>query len=40
VCNFAEAYKGQFEELDINPLFVLPNGAIAADALIKFKGQS
>jgi acetate---CoA ligase (ADP-forming) len=40
VCNFAEAYKDQIEELDINPLFVLPNGAIAADALIKFKGQS
>jgi acetate---CoA ligase (ADP-forming) len=37
VCKFAEAYKDHIEELDINPLFVLPNGAVAADALIKMR---
>ncbi len=37
ICAFAEAFKDQIEELDINPLFVLPNGAVAADALIKFR---
>jgi acetate---CoA ligase (ADP-forming) len=36
VCKFAEAYKDHIEELDINPLFVLQDGAVAADALIKF----
>jgi acyl-CoA synthetase (NDP forming) len=34
---FAAAYKDHIEELDINPLFVLPNGAVAADALIKMR---
>ncbi len=37
VCAFAAAYKDHIEELDINPLFVLPQGAIAADALIKMR---
>jgi acetate---CoA ligase (ADP-forming) len=37
ICNVAEAYKDQIEELDINPLFVLQNGAVAADALIKLR---
>jgi acetate---CoA ligase (ADP-forming) len=37
ICAFAEAFKDQIEELDINPLFVLPNSAVAADALIKFR---
>ena len=40
VCAFAEAYKDSIEELDINPLFVLPQGAVAADALIKFRKQT
>jgi acetate---CoA ligase (ADP-forming) len=37
ICKFAEAYKDHIEELDINPLFVLPTGAVAADALIKLR---
>jgi acetate---CoA ligase (ADP-forming) len=37
ICAFAEAFKDKVEELDINPLFVLPDGAVAADALIKFR---
>ena len=36
VCAFANTYNDEIEELDINPLFVLQNGAVAADALIKF----
>jgi acetate---CoA ligase (ADP-forming) len=40
VCKFAEAYKIQIEELDINPLFVLPKGAVAADVLISFRKWS
>ena len=40
VCAFAAAYKDDIEALDINPLMVLPQGAIAADALIKFKKES
>lgn len=34
---FAAAYEGQIEELDVNPLFILPNGTIAADALIRMR---
>ena len=34
---FANAYKDEIEELDINPLFILQNGVVAADALIKFR---
>ena len=37
VAAFAAAYKDYIEELDINPLFVLPQGVIAADALIKMR---
>jgi acetate---CoA ligase (ADP-forming) len=37
VCAFAATYADAIEELDINPLFVLPQGAIAADALIKMR---
>jgi acetate---CoA ligase (ADP-forming) len=37
VAAFAEAFENQIEELDINPLFILPNGAVAADALIKMR---
>ena len=37
VAAFAAAYENTIEELDINPLFVLPSGAIAADALIKMR---
>jgi acetate---CoA ligase (ADP-forming) len=37
VASFAAAYKDHIEELDINPLFVLSKGAIAADALIKMR---
>jgi acetate---CoA ligase (ADP-forming) len=37
VCAFAAAYQDHIEELDVNPLFVLPQGAIAADALIKMR---
>jgi acetate---CoA ligase (ADP-forming) len=37
VCAFAAAYQDHIEELDINPLFVLPNGAVAADALITMR---
>jgi acetate---CoA ligase (ADP-forming) len=39
VAAFAEAHKDQIEELDINPLFVLPKGAVAADALIQMRTQ-
>ena len=37
VVAFADAYKDEIEELDINPLFVLPNGTVAGDALIKMR---
>ena len=37
IASFAAAYEGQIEELDVNPLFILPNGAIAADALIRMR---
>jgi acetate---CoA ligase (ADP-forming) len=39
VCKFAAAFEGKIEELDINPLFVLQNGAVAADALVRFMDQ-
>jgi acetate---CoA ligase (ADP-forming) len=31
---FAWQARDRIQEVDINPLFVLPNGAVAADALI------
>jgi acyl-CoA synthetase (NDP forming) len=37
VAAFAAAHDSQIEELDINPLFVLPQGAVAADALIRMR---
>jgi acyl-CoA synthetase (NDP forming) len=37
VAAFAAAHRGLIEELDVNPLLVLPNGAIAVDALIKMR---
>ncbi len=37
VARFAEAHHGLIEELDVNPLLVLPNGAVAVDALIKMR---
>ena len=37
VAAFAAAHDAQIEELDINPLFVLPQGAVAADALIRMR---
>jgi acyl-CoA synthetase (NDP forming) len=37
VSAFAAAHDAQIEELDINPLFVLPQGAVAADALIRMR---
>ena len=37
VADFAFAYHDQIQELDINPLFVLKDGAVAADAFIKMR---
>ena len=37
VAAFAAAHRGLVEELDVNPLLVLPKGAIAVDALIKMR---
>jgi len=37
VAAFAEAHRGLIEELDVNPLLVLPENAIAVDALIKMR---
>jgi acetate---CoA ligase (ADP-forming) len=37
VAAFAAAHADKIEELDINPLFVLPQGAVAADALIRMR---
>jgi succinyl-CoA synthetase beta subunit len=37
VAAFAEAHRGLIEELDVNPLLVLPDGAVAVDALIKMR---
>ncbi len=39
VAAFAEAQRGLIEELDVNPLLVLPNGAIAVDALIRMRQE-
>jgi len=39
VAAFAAAHEATLEELDINPLFVLPQGAVAADALIRMRKQ-
>jgi acetate---CoA ligase (ADP-forming) len=37
VANFAAAHSQTLEELDVNPLLVLPKGAVAVDALIKVR---
>ena len=37
VARFAEANRGLVEEVDVNPLLVLKDGAIAVDALIKMR---
>ncbi len=35
ICAFATAHEDTLEELDVNPLLVLQNGAVAVDALVK-----
>ena len=37
IAAFAAAHEGLIAELDVNPLFILPQGAIAADALVKMR---
>jgi hypothetical protein len=37
VASFAGAHAGTIEELDVNPLLVLPKGAVAVDALIRMR---
>ena len=39
VANFAAAHANTLEELDVNPLLVLPKSAVAVDALIKMRKQ-
>jgi hypothetical protein len=36
---FAWANREQVQEVDLNPLFVLPTGVAAADALVVLRGQ-
>ena len=37
VAAFAAARRGLVEELDVNPLLVLKDGAVAVDALIRMR---
>jgi acetyl-CoA synthetase len=37
IAAFALANEGLVEELDVNPLLVFPNGAVAVDALIRMR---
>jgi acyl-CoA synthetase (NDP forming) len=37
VVAFAHSYAASLEELDVNPLMVLPDGAVAVDALIRMR---
>jgi len=37
VAAFAHSYAASLEELDVNPLLVLPDGAVAVDALIRMR---
>jgi acyl-CoA synthetase (NDP forming) len=37
VAHFAAAHDSLIEELDVNPLLVLPDGAVAVDALIRMR---
>jgi acyl-CoA synthetase (NDP forming) len=39
VADFAKAHAATIEELDVNPLLVLPNGAVAVDALIRMRKE-
>ena len=39
VAAFAAAHRGRIEELDVNPLLVLPHGAVAVDALIRMRTE-
>jgi acetyl-CoA synthetase len=39
VMRFAEAHRDQLLELDVNPLLVLPDRAVAVDALIKLQSE-
>ncbi len=39
VAAFAEAHRGRIAELDVNPLLVLPRGAVAVDALIRMRTE-
>ena len=42
IAAYAEAHAERLEELDVNPLMVLPQGqgAVAADALIRLRQES
>ena len=37
VAAFAMAHADRLEELDVNPLLALPQGAVAVDALIRMR---
>ncbi len=37
VAAFAMAHSDRLEELDVNPLLALPQGAVAVDALIRMR---
>lgn len=37
IASFAIAHQDRLEELDVNPLLVLPEGAVAVDALIRMR---
>lgn len=39
VAEFAKAHSSTIEELDVNPLLVLPGGAVAVDALIRMRKE-
>jgi acetate---CoA ligase (ADP-forming) len=39
IARFAEAHANTLEELDVNPLLILPTGAVAVDALIRMRKQ-
>ena len=39
VAAFAKAHSSTIEELDVNPLLVLPKGAVAVDALIRMRKE-
>ena len=37
IAAFADTYRNEIEELDVNPLLALPDRAVAVDALVKFR---